>query len=230
MPLITVLRNVVHLKSIRSYERCVERVAKKARSDKETFQWGARAENGSEGPVISYISTVENFAELAARENPDAMIRRLFGEKEGEAILEELGEGTQSSSSRVLQQNDDLSRPAPQADQPVPLIFVTRLSVRPGGQAACEELIRRVVEAASKVDKERYSITLQTLVGNLMEYVIVQPLADPGQLDRQRRVPELLAEAFGAREGERIFQTGREAIQEARSELSVHRPELSNQR
>ena len=53
-------------------------------------------------------------------------------------------------------------------------------------------------------------------------------MADPAQLDEQARVPELLAEAFGAKEGARIFAEGSACIQAVQSELAVRREDLSN--
>ena len=60
-----------------------------------------------------------------------------------------------------------------------------------------------------------------------MEYSIVQLVRDPAELDRERRVPDLLSEAFGA-EGALILRSGRMAIERIQVDLAMHRPDLSN--
>ena len=52
---------------------------------------------------------------------------------------------------------------------------------------------------------------------------------DGWQLDRQATVPELLLKAFGQSEGERIFGEGTACIEQAETELSTARPDLSNE-
>ena len=45
-----------------------------------------RRVEGSEGRIISFLSSVEGYAELASREPIDAALRRLYGEADGEAV------------------------------------------------------------------------------------------------------------------------------------------------
>jgi hypothetical protein len=68
----------------------------------------------------------------------------------------------------------------------------------------------------------------QAVIGDLGVYLVMQPISDPAQLDKQSSVPELLSEAFGPEEGEQIFREGVAAIQDAQAELSVLREDLSN--
>lgn len=229
MPLITVLRQNVRPDAAPSYERLVRFIAQRARQDADTFKWTVRVSQSSEGRIISFVSSVEGYAELAAREDPGAALRRLYGEADGEAMLRALGEGIQSSSTQVLSPREDLSSqglPAPGA--PPELVQVTRLRVTPGGGLGCEKLIRQVVEAAAKVDEQRRYNVLQTVLGELATYAVIQVIADPAQLDRQPPVPQLLAEAYGEAEAAKIFGEGTACIQQAEAELSVLRPDLSN--
>jgi hypothetical protein len=105
---------------------------------------------------------------------------------------------------------------------------ITRLRPTPAGGPGCEELIRQVTEAAAKVDEQRRFMVMQPAIGELGTFVVAQGVVDPGQLDRQSSVAELLTEAYGAKEGERIWRDGVASIQEAKSELSVLREDLSN--
>jgi hypothetical protein len=228
MPLISVLRQSVAPKSIPSYERLVRFVAERARNDADTFKWSARVTSGSEGQSFAFVAPAESFVELTAREGPDAMIRRLYGGSDGDAINEALGEGVTSSSNVILQPREDLGAQVVQLGSPPPLAVLTRLRPTPAGASATEELIRKVIEAAAKVDDERIYNVAQAVIGDLGNYLVMQPIADPAQLDRQSSVPELLIEAFGATEGEQIFREGTAAIEDAQAELSVLREDLSN--
>jgi hypothetical protein len=58
---------------------------------------------------------------------------------------------------------------------------------------------------------------------------VAQAVSDPTQRDEQKSVPELLLAAYGQDEGERIFSTGTACIEHLETELSVARPDLSNE-
>jgi hypothetical protein len=228
MALITVLRQKIQSGSIAQHERLVRFVAERARNDADTAKWSAHVSTGSEGRSISFVTGVEGFAALAAAEEVDAMIRRLFGESDGSALLEGLGEAVESESSLVLQPREDLGGAVLQLGAPAPLAVVTRLRPTPSGAAGCEDLIRKVIEAASKVDEARRYNVAVPIIGELGTFTVVQGVTDPAQLDQQAALPELLVEAFGSKEGESIFREGVACIQEAQSELSVLREDLSN--
>ncbi len=228
MALISVLRQKILGGSIAQHERLVRFVAERARNDAETTKWSARISTGSEGRSIGFVTGAEGFAALTAAEGPDAMIRRLFGEADGNAILESLGAAVQSEADLVLQPREDLGGAVLQLDSPPPLAIVTRIRPTAGGAAGCEELIRKVIEAAAKVDDERRYNVSQPVIGELGTFTVVQGVTDPAQLDRQAELPDLLAEAFGAEEGASIFREGTASIQEVQSELSVLREDLSN--
>jgi hypothetical protein len=228
MALITVLRQQVQGGSITRYERLVRFVTERARNDSDTAKWSARVSTGSEGRSFSFVTGAEGFAALAVQEQVDAMIRRLFGESDGNALLDSLGEGVQSESSLVMQPREDLGGAVLQLDAPPPLAVVTRLRPTPSGAAGCEDLIRKVLEAAAKVDEARRYNVAVPVIGELGTFTVVQGVTDPAQLDRQAELPDLLVEAFGAKDGESIYREGVACIQEAQSELSVLRDDLSN--
>lgn len=227
MPLLTLLRHSVQLGATSRYERLVRFIAGRAREDGDAVPWDAYATTGAEGRRISYVQTCEGFAELAAREEPEAMIRRIFGEGDGNALLENLGQGVLSASYQVATIREDLSNITPGAE-PAPLSHVTQLRSATGKNAGLEEMIRHVVEAAAKVDSQRRYGVLQTAIGDLRTYAVIQRVDDPAQLDKQAAVPELLIEAHGEQEGRRIFSEGTACIDDVHTELAVHLPELSN--
>lgn len=228
MPLINVLRQNIQERSAPSYERLVRFLAARAREDADTAKWSARISTGSDGIHVSYVTSVEGYAGLASAEQPEAMIRRLFGEGDGNALVEALGDAVRSSAYLVFNPREDLGSPVIQPAAPAPLAVITQLRTTPGGGPACEELIRKVVEAAAKVDEQRRYVVLQPVVGELGSYSIVQGVTDPAQLDRQASLPELLTKAFGEKNAQAILREGTACIQHAQTELSVQRDDLSN--
>ena len=156
------------------------------------------------------------------------MIRRLYGESDGNALLESIGQTVQGDANLVLRPREDLGGAVLQLDAPPPLAIVTRLRPTPTGGAGCEDLIRKVIEAAAKVDEERRYNVAVPVIGELGTFTVVQGVTDPARLDQQAELPALLVEAFGAKEGESIYTNGVACIQEAQSELSVLREDLSN--
>ena len=135
------------------------------------------------------------------------MIRRLYGESDGNALIEALGEGVESSSYSVATIREDLSTVSAPPEEPQ-LALVTRLRATSDGALGIAELIRKIGEAATKVDEQRHNLVLQTLVGDLRTYAVVQFVPDPAQLDQQSSVPELLGQAYGQAEGEKVFREG----------------------
>jgi hypothetical protein len=227
--MISVLRNTVQQGAIPRYERLVRFIAERAGQDSDTFNWNARVSTGASGSAYGFISRVEGFAELSAREDVGAMIRRLYGDGDGTALLETLGEGVTNSVYTVSRIRDDLSnQPAAQAGEAAPLILLTRIRATRESGLGVEDLIRKVGEAATKVGDERQTLVLQTVIGELRNYAIAQSVSDPTQLDTQKSVPELLLEAYGASEGEKIFREGTACIDHVETELSIARPDLSN--
>jgi hypothetical protein len=230
MALISVLRNTVQQSAVPRYERLVRYIAERAREDSDSFNWSARVNTGAAGRTIGFITRVEGFAELAGREEPDDMIRRLFGEADGTALVETLGEGVTSSEYIVSTVRDDLSSQAqPVPGESPPLILLTRIRATRESGLGVEELIRKVGDAATKVGDERLTLVLQTTIGDLRTYAIAQAVSDPAQLDQQACVPELLLKAYGQEEGEEIFRTGTACIEHVETELSIARPDLSNE-
>ncbi len=229
MPLLQILRVSVHPRGVQSYERLVRYLAERARADADTFAWSCRQANGVEGQQYVFIAPAEGYAELAGRETVDVMARRLFGEGDGNAIVDALAENVESQSFSVLSPREDLSNTPPPLQSPPQLIHHTLIRVRPGGQAAFEATMGKVIEAAAKVDDKRQFLTTQTVTGNLGEYGIAQPIADPAQLDSQLTPQQLLVEAFGEKEATDIMAAGRERMESAVTVLSVLRPDLSGQ-
>ena len=228
MSLLNILRVNVEPGATTNYERGVRWLAGAAQASSDTFQWTARISQSSEGLVYTFATRAETYAELLALELLPDLARRLLGEGDGNAFLELVGTGVRSSSSSIIRPREDLSSAA-QRSEPVPLTLVTLVRVSLGGQRAFEDLIRKVNEAAIKLDEKRRVFVAQTAIGDMNQYAILQPIDNPSELDERKSPQELLVAAFGEKEGEQVFQAAAPYVQEVLSSLSVYREDLSNQ-
>jgi hypothetical protein len=166
-------------------------------------------------------------AEAAGRDDVPTLLLRLYGEKKGAERLAEASECIAAAESMILRDRPDLSYPADEGTLPTALV-VTRITVLPGQQDACEELIRKIAEAVPKTDDPRRFTTWQALVGDLRTLGSVRSVAELEELDAALPPAELLEQAFGPAEGGLIYRAGLEAIEDIRAELCVPRPELSH--
>ncbi len=227
MPLLNILRVNVEPGATTNYERGVRWLAGAAQASSDTFKWTARSSQSSDGQIYTFAARAETYAELLALEPLPVLARRLLGEGDGNAFLELVGTGVRSSGSSIIRTREDLTTSA-QRSEPAPLSLVTRIRVSLAGQRAFEDLIRKVNEAAVKLGEKREVFVAQTAIGDMSQYLLVQPIDNPAELDDRKPPQELLAAAFGE-EGEQALQAAAPHVQEVLSALSVYRPDLSNQ-
>jgi hypothetical protein len=230
MTLVSSLRVHVKQSGTARYERAVQRLAAAARSESATAEWRASISDGVDGFSYSFLSMAGSFAELSKRESVPALARRLFGESAGDAFLEELTASIRSSSSSIRRVRDDLSTISLPLKMNPALFFVTRLNVRSGGQATIENVIRKVTEAAQKIGEPRLVSVSSTVIGDVGEYYVGQPISDPAELDRQKSPGEVLVKAFGDKEGGAILASSAAVLERVTTMLVVPRPDLSNVR
>ena len=225
--LTTVLSVSVRPDRSSAYEARVHRLADKAKSQKEPFEWAAYQTVAGALGTVHFVSLCPDWASLGAREPIEPFIRRLMGDTEGAQLIDQLNECVAAERHIVGRDRLDISY-APELDQPMrPIGMVTVFRCKPGGQDACEELIRKVAQAIPLVRDPRRFVAYQTVVGDLRTYWAVTPLANLAELDAILPPNELLTKAFGA-EGALIYRTALDAIEHMDRQLTVLRPELSN--
>lgn len=230
MTLLTSLRVNVNLSGVARYERAVARLAAAARADSKAVEWRASISQGAEGITYTFGQTAASFAELAGREPLPVLARRLLGESAGDAFFEESGAAVQTTSFSVRRLREELSTITLPLKQAPALLYVTRLQVRSGGQAAIENLIRSVTDASQKIGAPRKVIVSSTVIGEQGEYFIARPIADPAELDSLKSPAEVLVEAYGEKEGGAILAQSAGVLERVTTALATPRPDLSNLR
>ncbi len=229
MALTTVLSVSVNPARFRPYEDGVRRLAERAQQQRDGFHWRTYQVVAGRQGTMHFVSEVDDFKALAARDaTPQALVLRLFGEKDGAKLIDELLSCTLRSSYVIARDRADLSYPPERRDQPAPLAVVTLIRVRPGHQDAAEEMIRKIAEAIPKVDDPARLITWQTVVGDLRTLWTVRPLQSVADLDLQLQPMDLLTKAFGNAEGGLIARTGLDAIENVERSITMLRADLSN--
>ena len=225
--LTTVLSISVRPDRSSAYEARVHRLADKAKAQQEPFEWAAYQTMAGTLGTVHFVSQCPDWATLGAREPVELLIRRLMGDTEGAQLIDQLNECVGAQRFIIGRDRPDLSYP-PELNAPMRALgMVTVFRCTPGGQDACEELIRKVAQAIPLVRDPRRVVAYQTVVGDLRTYWAVTPLADLAELDTILPPAELLTKAFGA-EGTLIHRTALDAIERMDRQLTVLRPELSN--
>ncbi len=95
------------------------------------------------GDTYRFVSEAESWAELGQRCTAPELIRRLFGEKEGTRVADQVRECLLSGRTEISPARLDLSLRADE-EQGAALASVTLFRARPGQQPALEELLRKV--------------------------------------------------------------------------------------
>jgi hypothetical protein len=201
--------------------------AARAREQDEAIRWNTSQVAGGELGCFYVGLQSESLAEAAGRDDVPALLGRLFGEEKGAKRLAHAAACLASAETMMLRDRPDLSYPAEEGAVPAALV-VTRITVRPGQQDACEELLRKIAEAVPKTGDPRRFTTWQPLIGDLRTVGSVRSVGHLDELDQVLPPPELLEQAFGPAEGGLIYRAGLEAIEDIRAELCLPRPELSN--
>jgi hypothetical protein len=228
MPLTNVLSIQIRPERTQRYEEMLRGLAEKAVQKQDPGHYTTHQTAIGELGQVHFVSQDDDWQGLGARGTPEGVVMRVLGEKEGRRWQQEGFECAQSARQEVSIDRPDLSYPPEETRALHPAAVITLLRVRPGRQDACEELIRKVAEAISKVGDPARIITYQTLLGNLAQYWTVRPIQGLHDLDQQTPPPELLNQAFGPAEGGLIYRSGIDAIEEARREVVIYRPDLSN--
>ncbi len=227
MSLTTVLSVSVRPDRMSAYESGVQRLAQQADEQKEAFEWGAYQVVAGALGTLHFVSSAPDWATFAAREPIEVLVRRILGDTGGAQLLEELGQCIVAERYVIGRDRLDLSCPPPENAAHTAMATVATLQAKPGGEDACEELIRKVAQAIPQVSDPRRMMACQTFIGDPRVYWIVTPLADVADLDRMLPIEELLMKAFGA-EGTLIHRTALAAIERFERHMTMFRPELSH--
>jgi len=228
MALISVLAESVRPERLGAFEENVRRVTQAAAAARDPLHWASHQTVIGELGWFFFVAPARTWAEIQERGMPEAMVRRVLGEKEGQRALEQGRECIVAARQSVAVERRDLSYPPEPGAAPAPFHLVTIARVRPGGHEAFEEILRKIAEAIPKVDDPARTTVYQTLLGDLREYRVVRPQRTLEDLDHQLQPAELLDKAFGSAEGGLVFRTGQEAVEHLERRIVAYRPELSN--
>lgn len=229
MALWTRLAQSVRPEQLQVYEERMRRLAAQAQTRKDALHWSAYQTAFGDLGNFYYVSQAQTWSEIAARGTPQELVLRVLGEKDGQKWLEELSRCLLSATQTVSVDRADLSYAPDAASRLAPFAVVTVSRVRPDGQEAFEEFIRKIAEAIPKTGDPARIQTRQTLVGNLREYAVIRPVERLSDLDAQLQPSDLLTKAFGGAEGGLLFRTGFAAIEHVERRIVARRDDLSNQ-
>ncbi len=228
MPIISVFTDNIRQDRLRTYEDRVAELAAEARNKKEAWRWTAHQVRFGPLARIYYVSRHEDHADVEKHGDPEALFKRVLGEKKGEKQLEEANECLVSTERTLGVPRPELSYPQEPAEEIARISSLALIRARPGHQHALEELLLKIAEAIPKSSESASITSVQALTGDMLAYWLVRPLNSLADLDRQSIGRDLLIKAYGQNEGDRIFRTGMEATDQLQREITLYREDLSN--
>ena len=212
-----------------AFQEQVAELANAAAEKDEKWSWTAHQTLFGEGPTIHFASRAETFAEIEAQGQVEGLWLRAMGETRGLEAMMRAQDCIASMQQTVSIDRPDLSYSSGVASpEEYPYAAITLARARPGHFEGLEELIRKVAEAIPKTGESSKLLTYQVMFGQMGSYWTLRPLRSLAELDEQLPATELLNQAFGHAEGGLLWRSGSEAIEEARREVVVYHPELSN--
>ncbi len=212
-----------------AFQEQIAELANAAAEKDDAWHWTAHQVQFGPGPKMHFASRAETFTDIDRQGQVEELWLRTLGNTRGLEAMMRAQNCIQSIDQSLSVDRPDLSYVddlAPPGEYPVAIVTMVR--ARPGHADGCEELIRKVAEAIPKVDDPAKLVTYQVMFGEMNAYWTLRPLRSMGDLDAQLPATELLNQAFGHAEGGLLWRSGNEAIEEARREVVVYHPELSN--
>ena len=228
MPIISVITDHIRQDQLRRYEDRVAELATEARKREEGWRWTAHEVKFGPLARIYYVSRHEDHADVEKRGDPEALFKRVLGEKKGRRQLEETNECLVSSDRTLGVPRPELSYPQEPAQTIARISSLALVRARPGLQHVVEEMLLKIAEAIPKSGESASITSVQALTGDMLSYWIVRPLDRLADLDQQSVGRDLLIKAYGQNEGDQIFRSGLEATDQLQREITAYREDLSN--
>ena len=228
MALISVFTDQVRPDKAREYQELVAELAAEARKKQEPWHWTSYQVGFGPLGRIYHVSQHPDHADIEKQGDAEALFTRVLGEKKGPKLLEDAQDCLVSTERALGIQRPDLSNPQEPAESIAQVSSLALIRARPGRQQAVEKLLRQMAEAIPKTGEPGRIGVAQALTGDMLLYWIVRPLESLADLDRQSIGRDLLIKALGQSEGERIFQSGLENVDQLQREITFYREDLSN--
>ncbi len=228
MALISVFTDQMRPDKAREYQELVAELAAEARKKQEPWHWTSYQVGFGPLGRIYHVSQHPDHADIEKQGDAEALFTRVLGEKRGPKLLEDAQDCLVSTERALGIQRPDLSYPQEPAESIAQASSLALIRARPGRQQAVEKLLRQMAEAIPKTGEPGRIDVAQALTGDMLLYWIVRPLESLADLDRQSIGRDLLIKALGQSEGERIFQSGLENVDQLQREITFYREDLSN--
>jgi hypothetical protein len=228
MPLISVFTDQIRMDRLNRYQERIGELAAEARKKKEAWHWAAHQVGFGDRAKMYYVSRHEDYADVEKHGDPQALFRRVLGDKKGEKQLEEVSESLVSSERALGVPRPDLSYPKQPTEGIAPISSLVVVRARPGRQHAIEEMLFKIAEAIPKTGESAHIASYQAVTGDMLVYWVARALDRLADLDRQSIGRDLLSKAYGEPEGERLYHSGLENAEQLIREINFYREDLSN--
>ena len=155
------------------------------------------------------------------------VIKEAFNKREVNRIMGLYQDSTEKEKTVSYSINMDISRPAPQSDQPNVAVNLFYITPKQGMGQQFVQYARKIKEATDATAPDAYYEFLNPGYG-VNSFLVVSPVKTWKDLDTPPKpIPQRLTEHFGAEEGAKIMEQGNASIANFKSKLHVVRPDLA---
>jgi len=207
------------------FEEFIGKVKEAVEKTDSSDRWYASQNVVGDGNSYIFVTPFSSW-ELFA--NPQDVLGDAYSDREVKRVLGLLESSVESMSTAVYTVNQDLSRPAPESDQPNVAVLQYHVTLNSGMDQQFNEFVSKLKEATDAVAQDQYWVTLSPGIG-ASGPVFVIFAKSWSQFDTESSpVPQRLTEHFGEEEATRLLEMWPSIINSGSSTMNRPRPDLAN--
>ncbi len=185
---------------------------------------GYSAAIGNNGQY-AFASAFNSFGELAEQQDP---MSQVYSAEELQEIGQMFRASVESTDSYIIVPRPDLGIAPPEFDSPPEILLLIQITVKQGMSEQLQEYMGNLVEATKATAPDVYWNTFQPGLGSGPIWRVGIPMNWVDLDTPNKPIPDRLNEHFGKRAGERIYESGQDAIESISFNVVRVRQDLSH--
>jgi hypothetical protein len=188
--------------------------------------WYASSPGIGQDNIYTFATPFKSFGELAEQR---AILQEVYEAEEVTRLVDLYQNAVVSTQTYVVHPRPDLSRRAPPRESPAEVVLTVSITVNPGMVPAYEDYVKKLLEATDQTAKDAYWNLYAHGIGATPRTFTVRIPMNWVDMDTPNKpFIERLNEAFGKRQGAKIFAAGQATIANMEYAIRRNRPDLSH--
>jgi hypothetical protein len=188
--------------------------------------WFASSPGVGQDNIYTFATPFKSFGELAEQR---PILQEVYEAAEVTRLLALYQDAVVSTQTYLMHPRPDLSRSAPPRESPAEISLTVGITVNSGMVPEWEEYVKKLIEATDQTAKDAYWNAYAPGFGATPRSFAVRILMNWVDLDIPNKpFPERLNEAFGKREGAKIFAAGEASVANIEYAIRRNRVDLSH--